>query len=92
MEFGEGAQRLQDRLARNLMCTEIVPDELWSYVFVKEARVRPDHLEGSGEAYTFCALDKASRFAITWHVGKRDAASAAAFVADLRARVASCRD
>lgn len=87
LSFGEGAQRLHDRLARDLMCTQIVADEVWSYCQVKEARVRPDHPEGSGEAYTFVALDKPSRFAITWHVGKRDAEHTRAFVADLRARL-----
>ena len=56
LSFGEGAQRLHDRLSRDLTCTQIVADETWSYVGVKEARVRPDHPEGSGEAYTFGAL------------------------------------
>jgi IS1 family transposase len=88
LEFGLGAQRLHDKMARNLMCAEVIGDEMWSYVFVKEARVRPDHPEGSGEAYIFSALDKASRFVITWHVGKRDQASTNIFAADLRTRLA----
>ena len=87
VEFGTGAQRLHDRMARDLTCTQVVADETWSYVQVKQARVRPDHPEGAGEAYTFVALDKTSRFVITWHVGKRDGASTDAFVADLRARL-----
>ncbi len=87
VEFGTGAQRLHDRLARDLTCTQVVADETWSYVQVKQARVRPDHPEGAGEAYTFVAMDKTSRFVITWHVGKRDGASTDAFVADLRARL-----
>ena len=87
LAFGEGAQRLHDRLARDLRCSQIVADEVWSYVTCKEARVRPDHPEGSGEAYTYVALDKPSRFVITWHVGKRDAANTGVFIADLRARL-----
>jgi len=87
LAFGEGAQRLQDRIARDLTCTNIVADEAWSYVAVKEARVQPHHPAGSGEAYVFVALDKASRFVITWHVGKRDQASTDAFLSDLRARL-----
>lgn len=87
LSFGEGSQRLHDRLSHDLTCTQIVADETWSYVAVKQARVRPDHPEGSGEAYTFVALDKTSRFVITWYVGKRDAESTDAFVADLRARL-----
>lgn len=87
LEFGRGAQRLHDRLARDLMCSQIVADEVWSYCLAKEARVRPDHPEGTGEAYTFVALDKPSRFAITWHVGKRNQRSTDAFMSDLRARL-----
>ena len=87
VEFGEGAQRLHDRMARALRCEEIEADECWSFCGVKEARVRPEHRAGSGEAYVFTALDKASRFIITWHVGKRDAASTNVFIADLRARL-----
>lgn len=87
LAFGEGAQRLHDRMARDLSCTQIVADEAWSFCQVKEARVRPDHPAGSGEAYVFVALDKTSRFVITWHVGKRDGASTNTFTADLRARL-----
>lgn len=85
IEFGTGAQRLHDRMARDLACTQIVADECWTYCMVKEARVRPDHPEGSGESYVF--VDKTSRFAITWHIGKRNQADTDAFVADLRARL-----
>lgn len=88
LSFGEGAQRLHDRLAKELTCTQIVADEAWSFCQAKEARVRPDHPAGSGEAYVFVALDKTSRFVITWHVGKRDAANTGTFIADLRARLA----
>lgn len=87
LEFGLGAQRLHDRMARGLVCTEIVADEMWSYVFVKQARVQPHHPEGSGEAYTFVAMDKGSRFVITWHIGKRDQVNTNIFAADLRSRL-----
>lgn len=87
LEFGLGAQRLHDSMARELACTTIVADECWTYCQVKESRVRDDHPEGSGESYVFCGLDKTSRFAITWHVGRRDQVSTDAFIADLRARL-----
>lgn len=87
LEFGQGAQRLHDSMAFNLTCEDIVADEVWAYVFVKEARVRPDHPEGAGEAYVFCGIDKASRYAVSWYIGKRNQASTDAFVRDLRARL-----
>jgi IS1 family transposase len=87
LAFGEGAQRLHDRMARALSCVDIECDEAWSFCQVKEARVRPDHAPGSGEAYVYVGLDKPSRFVITWHVGKRDAENARAFIADMRTRL-----
>lgn len=87
LAFGQGAQRLHDRMARALQCPEIECDEAWSFCAVKEARVRPDHRPGSGEAYVFVGQDVDSRYVITWHVGKRDAASTGVFVRDLRARL-----
>lgn len=87
LRLGQGAQWLHNRLARDMSCSLIEDDEIWSYIFKKQARVKPSDPEWMGEAYTWVALDKNSRFAITWHVGKRDEENAALFVADLRARL-----
>jgi hypothetical protein len=40
-----------------------------------------------GEAFTFVGLGMPSRFAVAWHVGKRDQAHTDAFAVDLRSRV-----
>lgn len=87
VDFGEGAQRLHDRMARALCCGEIEADECRSFCGVKEARVRLKHRVGGGKAYAFTALDKASRNIVTWHIGKRDAASTNVFIPDLRTRL-----
>jgi hypothetical protein len=87
LRLGQGAQWLHNRLARDLSCSLIQNDEIWTYIFKKEARVKPGDPAWIGEAYTWVALDTSSRFVITWLVGKRDDAAAEAFVADLRARL-----
>jgi IS1 family transposase len=87
VEFGTGAARLHDQLARDLTCTDIECDEIWSYVGKKQARVTPEDGPEVGEAYTFVGIDRASRFVISFHVGKRDAESTATFMADLRSRL-----
>jgi len=84
---GEGAQRLHDRLVRDLSCSLIQVDEIWSYVKKKEARVTPKDGPDVGEAYTFVALDATSRMVIAFLVGKRDQESTDLFIADLRARL-----
>ena len=88
IQFGEGAIRVHDRIARNLSCSLIQCDEIWSFVKKKQARVTTEeNAVGLGEAYTFVALDQSSRFAIAWHVGKRNEESAKAFMEDVRARL-----
>lgn len=85
--LGEGAQRLHDRFVRDLHCSLIQVDEIWSYVLKKEARVTPADGPDVGEAYTFVALDVTSRMVISFHVGKRDQTSTDTFIEDLRARL-----
>jgi len=87
LEFGRGAQRIHDRIARDLTCTEIECDETFSFVGKKQARIQPGDPPEYGDAYTWTAEDRASRFVIAFHVGKRDQRAADAFMADLRSRL-----
>jgi IS1 family transposase len=87
LDLGQGAINLHNRLARELHCSLVTVDEIWSYVGKKQARVTPKDGPDVGEAYTFVALDSSSRFVIGWHVGKRDQASTDIFINDIRARL-----
>jgi hypothetical protein len=88
LTLGAGAQRLDDRMVRDLSCSMVEVDEIWSYVGKKQARVDPlKDGPDVGEAYTFVALDTSSRLAISFYVGKRDQASTDIFITDLRARL-----
>ena len=87
LAMGEGAQRLHDRLARDLTCPLIQVDEQWSFVQKKEARVTPADGREAGDAWTWVAVDANSRMVVAFAVGKRDQATAEAFMADLRSRL-----
>ena len=87
LAWGEGAQNLHNRIARDLSCSLIQVDEVWSFVQKKQARVTEEDGPDVGEAYTFTALDASSRFVIGWYVGKRNEESARAFMNDVRARL-----
>ena len=87
MELGQGAINLHNQMARELQCSLVTVDEIWSYVGKKQARVTPKDGPDVGEAYTFVALDSSSRFVIGWYVGKRNEESAKAFMNDVRARL-----
>jgi IS1 family transposase len=89
LAFGLGAQRLWDRLCRDLVSARVEFDEIWSYVGKKEARRLPTDTPGIGEAYSFTAIDSLSRMVITWKVGRRDQATTDAFIKDLRARLST---
>jgi IS1 family transposase len=87
LRFGEGARRVHDRLIRDLSCSQIEFDEIWSYCQKKPSRVTENDPEGVGGAWTFVCLDKASRLAISFHVGARDEANTQTFMNDIRRRL-----
>lgn len=87
LEWGQAAVHLHNQIARDLVAHDVQLDEIWGYVGKKEARVQPTDPAGMGEAYTFTALDTASRFIIAWMVGKRSEETTKAFVADVRSRL-----
>ncbi|MDC3962651.1 transposase [Polyangium jinanense] len=84
---GTGAGHLHNRLARNLSCTLIEMDEIWTWCGVKEARKTAEHPAGFGDVWVWVAVCGVSRMVISWHAGRRDQASADAFMTDVRARL-----
>ncbi|MGK3994004.1 transposase [Sorangium sp. So ce1024] len=87
LALGAGATRLHDRLVRDVQCSLVQVDEIWSFVQKKQSRVTEKDPPDVGEAYTFVAIDATSRMVISWRVGKREQATTDAFIADLRARM-----
>ncbi|WP_437275456.1 transposase [Sorangium sp. So ce375] len=87
LALGQGAERLHNRMVRDLRCILVQVDEIWGYVQKKQARVTPADPPDVGEAYTFVAVDSLSRLVIAYRVGKRDQETTDAFIKDLRARM-----
>jgi IS1 family transposase len=87
LALGQGAERLHNRLVRDLTIGSIEVDEFWSYVQKKQARVTAADPPWVGEAYTFVGLDATSRLCVAYRVGKRDQETTDLFVADLRSRL-----
>jgi len=84
---GHGCAQIHNRLFRGLSCHLLQCDEIWSYIQKKEARVTPMDPPDHGEAYTFVALDVASRAVVGFLVGRRGDEATQAFIKDLRARL-----
>ena len=66
-------------------------DEIWSFCYAKEknvavAKAAPD---GSGDVWTWTALDSDSKMILAYEVGDRTSATAIEFMEDLRSRLAT---
>jgi IS1 family transposase len=74
-------------MVRELSCSLVQVDEIWSYIGKKQRRVQPGDPPDVGDAYTFTALDTASRLLISYYVGRRNEESTQVFINDLRSRL-----
>src|SRR4029077_2465738 len=72
---------------RDLSCRQLQFDELWGFIGKKERHVRPDDSPEVGDVWTFCAIDRDTKLVPSFKVGKRDLATADAFVADVASRM-----
>jgi IS1 family transposase len=91
VEVGEGCARIMDEKMRNLPCQRIECDEIWSYVKMKQNRVRGAH-QGYlrvGDQWTFVALDPETKLVPSYLVGKRTTENAVLFMNDLATRLSN---
>ncbi len=89
VRVGNGCARLLDEKMQNLPCRQLQFDEIWGFIGKKERRVQPDDDPTLGDVWTFCAIDRDTKLVPSFKVGKRDGATARAFVSDVKARMAN---
>ena len=88
IRIGKGCARFMDRRMRNIPCQRIQIDELWGFVGKKQKHVRfSDDPNEVGDIWTFCAIDADTKLVPCFRVGKRDVATANAFISDLAGRL-----
>ena len=90
VRIGEGCERLQDRMMRGIDSQAIEIDEIWGYVGKKQRNVdvfQGDDPSRLGDAWTFVAIDADTKLIPSFRTGKRDAATAQAFIDDLAMRL-----
>lgn len=85
---GNKCQALLDARVRNVHPRFVQMDELWTFVHTKEGHLSEDDPAEWGDAYTWVALDAETKLVISHVVGKRNAETANAFIADYSSRVA----
>ncbi len=79
-------ENVRDVTAKSVQC-----DEIWSFAYAKDRNLRTAKAApfGSGDVWTWTAIDADSKLIITWFAGDRDRAAAIEFMGDLRARLAN---
>ena len=90
VDVAEACERFQDTALRDVKAKRIQCDEVWAFVYAKAKNV-PEKLRGAwgiGDVWTWTAIDAESKLLISWGIGRRDAFTANAFIADLAARLA----
>ena len=87
VRVGKGCANLLDRKMRDLSCNHLQFDEVWGFIGKKERHCTPDDSPEVGDVWTFCAIDSDTKIVPSFRVGKRDSATANAFVADVASRL-----
>jgi IS1 family transposase len=90
-EVGAACMDYQDKTMRNLTCSKLQIDEIWSFCFSKADHV-PQEKQGKfgfGDIWTFTTIDADTKLVPAWLVGRRDADSASIFISDLKDRLAN---
>jgi IS1 family transposase len=87
VKVGKGCQSLLDAKMRDLPCKQLQFDEIWGFIGKKERHVRPTDDPTMGDVWTFCAIDSETKIVPAFKCGKRDSATANAFVADVASRM-----
>jgi IS1 family transposase len=87
VRVGQGCAEVLDEKMRNLPCQHLQFDELWGFIGKKERHCKPDDSLELGDVWTFCAIDPETKLVPSFKVGKRDLATANAFVSDVASRM-----
>ena len=90
-EIGRGCSDFMRRRIRNFDVSHLELDETWSFVKKKQKRVKESDPPSVGDAYTYIAIDRATRLVPAWHLGKRDGPDTARFVLNVRGAVSRKR-
>lgn len=91
VDLGAACSAYQNEAMRDLPCTRIQCDEIWSFCHNKERNTAPEHegVFGYGDVWTWTAIDANTKLIPSWLVGNRDTETAWVFMQDLKGRLAN---
>ncbi len=88
VELGAACSEYQDITLRNLNCAHVEADEVWAFCYCKQKNVQEGVADGTGDAWTWAAIDADTKLVPCWTVGKRTPETAEVFISDLASRLA----
>ena len=88
LRIGERCAALLDAKIRRVPARRVQVDEIWTYIFKKQARITDDDPPEHGDQYVFIGMDADTKLVISHLIGKRDAATAFYLISDLKERLA----
>lgn len=91
VDAGRACLDYQNRTFVNLTCKRIQVDEIWSFVYAKEANapVEKKIAGQAGDVWTWTAIDADTKLIPSWYIGDRSGQSAWEFLTDLRSRLSN---
>ena len=88
VDLGTACEAYQYESLRGITANNIQCDEIWSFVGCKEKNKADDAEDfGTGDVWTWTALDTDTKLMITWFIGDRSMDAGMAFMRDLASRV-----
>ena len=91
VDLGQAAAEYQDRVLRDLPCTQIECDEIWAYCYAKQKNVPDEHKGefGYGDVWTWTAICADTKLVPSWLVGERTLMDCWTFIEDLKGRLSN---
>lgn len=82
---GERCERLMEERLQSIDVRDVEVDEIWGYVFKKEAHktAYEQQYAEMGDAYCFVAMERNTKLVLTYYLGKRNAPATEYFIARL---------
>lgn len=87
LTLGAKCADLFDTTVRGLSPRYLQADELWTFVQKKQRRLKSTDPAERGDQYLWIVMDSETKAIVSYHVGKRDEASAHAIIRDVRERI-----
>ena len=91
VQAGKVCGQYQAEVLRELPCTRIQVDEIWSFIYAKEKNVprAKNAPPEAGDVWTWTAMCADTKLVPSWQVGDRSGATAIDLMDDLRPRLAN---